>query len=69
MKTKFETPKAKKLYIAYNIDNPDDLMTFRTPEAAIEETDPENEEVYAVYEFVGLVKIKRSKKIIVTKVE
>lgn len=66
--SEFVAPKAKKLYVSYNVADPDDLLAFRTPEIAAEETDPETEEVYAVYEFVGLVKISKKTKIVVEKV-
>jgi hypothetical protein len=68
MTDSYKKPIAKKLYVAYDIEDADDLLAFRTPEKAAEDTDIESEQVYGVYEFVGLVKLERKTKIVVTKV-
>ena len=64
-----QIPKAKILYVAYDIEDPDNLMAFRTPEKALEETDAEIEEVYAVYTFSHLVKLEIKSKVSVKIVE
>lgn len=63
MDTVYKQPKAKKIYVVYDIDDPDDLMSFRTLEKATEDLEMGSEDVIAVYQLVGLVDIKIDRKL------
>jgi len=66
--SEYKEPKAKKIYVAYSVNDADELLAFRTPELAVADTDPEAEDVYAVYEFLGLVKLTEKTRVVVTRV-
>lgn len=58
-------PKAKKIYVTYDIDDPDDLMAYRTIEQAVEADglDVGAGDVIAVYQLVELVEVDVVRKI------
>jgi hypothetical protein len=60
----YKAPKAKKIYVIYDVDDPDDLIAFRTPTQAAENIAVGEEDVVGIYELTGLLKIEKKVQVV-----
>jgi len=68
--SEYRKPKAQKIYVDYDVDDPDDLFARRTIEQIAENINlDDGDGIVAVYQFVGLVRIEKISKLKVTKIE
>ena len=66
-KAGIELPKATKIYVDYDLGDPDSLVAYRALEDAIKDAEDaeKDEKVFAVYELTGVVDVTETKKRVV----